>query len=213
MASASPTDEQLTTRHLIHRLVRDHVSRYWRGITFAVLCMIITAGATAANAWLMQPVLDDVFVNRNEEMLLLVPSAVLVLAIVNGLATYAQKVAMGRVGLKVVADMQKAMFAHLMRADIAFFQTNATGRLISRFTHDVNLLRRSASDSLTGHGQGTADHAVPDRGHVLSGLAAGDPGVFHLSGRDPAGGAAGTAHAQGFRQHPDSHGRVHRRAG
>lgn len=150
MASASPTDEQLTTRHLIHRLVRDHVSRYWRGITFAVLCMIITAGATAANAWLMQPVLDDVFVNRNEEMLLLVPSAVLVLAIVNGLATYAQKVAMGRVGLKVVADMQKAMFAHLMRADIAFFQTNATGRLISRFTHDVNLLRRSASDSLTG---------------------------------------------------------------
>lgn len=150
MASSPRNHQRSTSRYLIRRLVRDHVSRYWRGIAFAISCMIITAGATAANAWMMQPVLDDIFVKRDEGMLLLVPVIVLTLAVINGLATYAHKVAMGRVGLRVVADLQKAMFAHLMRADIAFFQTNATGRLISRFTHDVNLLRKSASDSLTG---------------------------------------------------------------
>ncbi len=130
----------------MHQYVRPHFGR----IAFAVFCMILVAGATAANAWLMQPVLDDVFLNRNREMLYLVPTAILVIALIKGSATYGQSVTMNHIGQRIISGVQLQMFAHLMRSDISFFQSNATGNLISRFNNDANMLRAAVSTALTG---------------------------------------------------------------
>jgi subfamily B ATP-binding cassette protein MsbA len=141
---------RISTRILVDRLVRQYVRPHFGRIAFAVFCMILVAGATAANAWLMQPVLDDVFLNRNREMLYLVPTAILVIALIKGSATYGQSVTMNHIGQRIISGVQLQMFAHLMRSDIAFFQSNATGNLISRFNNDANMLRAAVSTALTG---------------------------------------------------------------
>ncbi|AFK54669.1 ABC-type multidrug transport system, ATPase and permease components [Tistrella mobilis KA081020-065] len=137
------------TRALITRLAREHLRPYWRRIALAIGAMIVTAAATAANAWLMQPVLDDVFLKRDETMLLLVPAAVLAIAAANGFATYAERVLMERLGTRVVADLQHRMYQRLMAADLAFFHRTGSGRLIARFTYDVQLVRKSAAAAIT----------------------------------------------------------------
>ncbi len=119
-------------------------------IGFAVLCMALAAGATAVNAYLMEPVLDDVFVRRDRTMLYVVPLMVVAAALVKGGGTYGQAVLMNQVGQRIIADLQVRLFAHLMRADLQFFHDNPTGRLIARFTNDVNLLRGAVTQSLTG---------------------------------------------------------------
>jgi len=141
---------RISTRILVDRLVRQYVRPHFGRIAFAVFCMILVAGATAANAWLMQPVLDDVFLNRNREMLYLVPTAILVIALIKGSATYGQSVTMNHIGQRIISGVQLQMFAHLMRSDISFFQSNATGNLISRFNNDANMLRAAVSTALTG---------------------------------------------------------------
>ena len=112
--------------------------------------MILVAAATAANAWLMEPVLDEVFLNRNETMLLMVPLAVLAIALIKGVAGYLQGYIMAAVGQRIIADVQIDLFGHLMRADLAYFQETTSGRLVSSFLNDANLLRDAVSKALTG---------------------------------------------------------------
>ena len=138
------------TATLVRRLVREHVRRYAGRLFLAVLFMAAVSACTAANAWLMQPMLDDVFVKKDLTLLLLVPAAILAIALVKGGAGYGEAVLMNFVGQRIVADMQARMFGHLMRADLAFFHANSTGKLISRFLTDANLLQSGVSRALTG---------------------------------------------------------------
>ena len=112
--------------------------------------MSIAAGATAALAYLMEPVLDEVFINQDQSMLILVPVAVIVVTLIKGLATFAQGILMAYVGQRIIANLQSLIFSHLLRFDLAFFQNTASGNLISRLTNDVNLMRNAVSNALTG---------------------------------------------------------------
>ena len=146
LRESSPASSTAAALRLLRSYVRQHAGR----IVLALLGMIAGAAATAGNAWVMQPVLDKVFFERDETMLVLIPLAVVGLAATKGLSTYLHEVAMAYVSQRVIADLQKNMFAHLMRADLAFFHANPTGTLISRFTTDVHLLRTALTKGLTG---------------------------------------------------------------
>src|SRR6266478_7452893 len=106
---------------LIGRLVREFIWRHARKIALAFLFMAIAGGATALRAWLMEPVLDRIFIARDASLLLLLGGAALVLAFLKGFADYGQTVLMNRVGQRVIADVQKALFARLIRADLSYF--------------------------------------------------------------------------------------------
>src|SRR6516165_9954611 len=138
---------------LVGRLARDFMRPHAKSIVVAFVLMGLAAGSTAGRAWLMEPVLDRIFVAREGSLLLLIAGGALVLAIVKGLADYGEAVLMTRVGQRVIADVQIALFARLMRADLAYFHANPTGTLISRFTSDAALLRGAAANVLGGIGK------------------------------------------------------------
>jgi ATP-binding cassette, subfamily B, bacterial MsbA len=138
---------------LVARLVRDFIRPHAKRIVLAFVLMGLAAGSTAGRAWLMQPVLDRIFVAREGSLLLLIAGGALALALVKGLADYGQAVLMTRVGQRVIADVQIALFARLMRADLAYFHANPTGTLISRFTSDAAQLRGTAASVLAGIGK------------------------------------------------------------
>ncbi|HEY1797612.1 MAG TPA: ABC transporter transmembrane domain-containing protein [Stellaceae bacterium] len=145
--------DRMRSGALVHRLVRDFVRRHTGKIVVAFICMGLAAGSTAVRAWLMQPVLDRVFVDRDASILLLISGAALGLAAVKGIADYGVNVLMTRVGLRIVTDVQTTLYARLMSADISYFHANPSGTLISRFTNDVNLLRNAAINVLAGIGK------------------------------------------------------------
>jgi subfamily B ATP-binding cassette protein MsbA len=138
---------------LVWRLARDFMRRHVRRILSAFLLMGLAAASTAGRAWLMEPVLDRIFVAREGSLLLLIAGGALALALVKGLADYGEAVLMTRVGQRVIADVQMALFARLMRADLAYFHAHPSGTLISRFTSDAALLRSAAANVLVGIGK------------------------------------------------------------
>ena len=138
------------TLPLVKRLFNDYVRSYKFYIAMAVICMVFAAATTAANAWIMQPVLDDVFLDKNKDMLMILPIAVLIIAIVKGFSEFGQSVLMLLVGQRTIADIQKDMYASLMKADLSFFHNNPSGNLVARFISDVNRLRHSVTTALTG---------------------------------------------------------------
>src|ERR1700751_2699718 len=138
---------------LVCRLARDFMRPHLRRILFAFLLMGLAAGRTARRAWLMEPVLDRIFVAREGSLLLLIAGGALALALVKGLADYGDAVLMTRVGQRVIADVQIALFSRLMRADLAYFHAHPSGTLVARFTSDAVLLRNAAANVLAGIGK------------------------------------------------------------
>jgi len=77
-----------------------------------------------------------------------------------GVATYLQSSLTSWYGLRVIADMQNRLFAHLTSMDLAFFHSESTGVLVSRFTVDINLMRSAVSNALVGLGRDMLTAAI-----------------------------------------------------
>ena len=146
-------DGGASTISLVRRLAQQFIRRHTGTIVLAFACMGIGAGSTALRAWLMQPMLDRIFVGREASLLLVIAGAALALAVIKGLADYGDTVLMSRVGQRVITDVQAALYARLIRADLAYFNAHSSGTLISRFTNDVNLLRNAAANVLGAIGK------------------------------------------------------------
>jgi ATP-binding cassette, subfamily B, bacterial MsbA len=138
---------------IYRRLLREAVAPYAGRFVLAGLCMVAVAFSTAALAWLMDPVVNRVFVERRADLLWPVGLAVFATFAVKGLGAYGQTVIMTRLGQTVLTDLQNRLFRHLLRMDLAFFATHRTGALISRLTTDINAMRIAVSTALTGLGR------------------------------------------------------------
>ncbi|HEX3954942.1 MAG TPA: ABC transporter transmembrane domain-containing protein [Stellaceae bacterium] len=138
---------------LVRRLMRDFIRRHIYRIILAFLCMGLAGGSTALRAWLMEPVLDKVFIARDSSLLLALAGGALVLALIKGFADYSESILMTRVGQRVITDVQTQLYSRLIRADLAYFNAQPSGMLISRIINDVWLLRSAAANVLTGIGR------------------------------------------------------------
>ncbi len=135
------------------RLWRENIKHYAIWLILAVVCMVIMAIANAFSAYMMRPIVDDVFITKNQEMLWPVGLIVIATFFCKGMANYGQAMLMNFVGLKIIADTQGKLFNHLTNMEVAFFVNNSTGNLISRFTIDIAQMKLSVSNGLTGIGR------------------------------------------------------------
>ncbi len=152
-SSSSTAPAHTASWPLIRRILVQYVRPYAGGLMLAVLLMLIAAAMTGAMAKLMEPIIDKVFTERNKEMLFPVAFSVMGVFVVRGLATYGHTVMMNRLAQRVIADIQRDMFGHLVYADLAFFHAQPSGALMSRFISDVNQIRTALTQSLTGIGK------------------------------------------------------------
>jgi subfamily B ATP-binding cassette protein MsbA len=141
------------TRTLVKRLFREYMRPLTGRIAAALLCMVVVAASTAAFTQLIKPIVNEIFVNRQEEMLLPLAVAVLVVFAAKGFASYGQTVLMSYVGLRMVAEMQRRLYARVTGADLAFFNRTSPGELVARFINDINLLRNAVANTLVGLGK------------------------------------------------------------
>ncbi len=146
-------DTHLSTEVLVRRLARENLRNYWVQLVFALLCMAVVSITTALSAYLMEPVVNDVFIAENEDMLWWVSGAVLATFLAKGFASYGQSLLMAFVGLRIVADNQIRLYRHLIGMDLGFFNSMPSGRLVSRFLVDINHMRVAVSNALTGFGK------------------------------------------------------------
>jgi ATP-binding cassette, subfamily B, bacterial MsbA len=141
------------TRILVRRLVGEHIRPHIGLLVIAVCLMAVVAATTAALAFLMETILDDVFTARDRSSLYVAAAIVMAVFVLKGMATYGQNVLVSFVGQRILADLQKRMFAHLLSADLAYFHDQSSGGLISRFINDVEKMRGTVASVLTAIGR------------------------------------------------------------
>jgi ATP-binding cassette, subfamily B, bacterial MsbA len=140
---------------LMLRMWRTYIRPHLAGLFWSLVLMLIAASSTGAMAKLMEPVIDKVFTAKDPLMLWPVAGAVFLVFTVRGAATYGQAVMMNALSQRIVSDIQRDMFAHLVQADLAFFHNQKSGELMSRFLADTALIRSAVTETLTGLGKNT----------------------------------------------------------
>lgn len=135
------------------RLWRECIKGYVGKMLLAMVFMAIMAGATAMSAWLMKPVVNEIFIAKDREMLWLIGGGIFATFTIKGISNYIQATLMAHVGLKIVANMQDRLFHHLTDLDLGFFFDNSTGSLLSRFTIDVGSMRVAVTHGITVFGK------------------------------------------------------------
>ena len=134
----------------LKRLVADYIKPYFKQIMVAVFFMVISAGCSAIIVKLVQPTIDQIFLTHDRQMLLLIPLMVVTTFAIKGIAEYYQGYLIKFIGQKILTDLQIRMYEHLLFADIEFIQSQSSGRLISRFTNDIAMMRGAVSNLLIG---------------------------------------------------------------
>lgn len=114
----------------------------------AMGCMVIVSVTTGATAWLVQPVLDHIFLEKNLFWLRLLPFLVIVLYGVRGFFRFISSYAMNLIGVHVVMQLRNDMYSHIQTLPLTFFHERRTGELMSRISNDVSLMEGAVSNLL-----------------------------------------------------------------
>jgi subfamily B ATP-binding cassette protein MsbA len=118
-------------------------------MTAAILAMVGVSAITALLAYLVKPVLDDVFFGKKENMLYLLPPLVVALYLVKGLLSYTHNYQMSYIGNSIITRLRDQLFRALQRQPLSFFDGEATGVIMGRLTHDVNWLQDAVTRAIT----------------------------------------------------------------
>jgi subfamily B ATP-binding cassette protein MsbA len=163
VSQESPSSSELTThnqRHdiqqryqqrrsrsiaLIERMLRSYLRPYLWLLGISILANVIVAATTGALPWFIQQAIDKVFTEQDQQMLVLIPAGVVGISIMRGLSTYGSNVIMSFVGQRSTSNLQRDLFARLVRGDLAYVGSQHTGAYISIFMNDATRLRDTVS--------------------------------------------------------------------
>ncbi|MFH1136757.1 MAG: lipid A export permease/ATP-binding protein MsbA [Pseudomonadota bacterium] len=135
--------------NLYQRLLLEVRPHWWR-LLLAMACMGLVAACTAAVAFMIKPLLDEVFIARDLTKLFLVPGLVLAIYVFKGVFFFGQAYYMNYVGMSIIRELRIKLYTHMQTLSLSFFHGNPTGVLISRITNDVNMIQAAVSTVITG---------------------------------------------------------------
>ena len=137
-----------SSRTLYARLLK-YVWPYRGALAAAVLAMVVGGLADAALVKLTGPLIDELFVHRNQSLRILLPLGIVAVFVVSGLASFISGYANQWVSNKVILDLRREMFAKVLRLPPAYFDDIASAQLVTRFTYDVNNIAAASTSVLT----------------------------------------------------------------
>ena len=144
------SNKQDTDLLRIYQRLLELVKAQWLRLVGAMLCMILVAFMTAATAYLVKPVMDDIFFKKDMQMLKILPFAIILLFALKGACYFGQSYLMNYVGHSIIMRLRDKLYVHIQSLSLSFFIRNKTGILMSRIINDVNIVKGMVSNAVTG---------------------------------------------------------------
>ena len=130
---------------ILKRLYNDYTKKYVRKIIFSVFLSLIVAGSTASIAWLLDPAIKKIFIEKDQTLIFIIPILIIVAFTTKGLSLYFAKVTMIGVGEHVKKDVQIDMLRSLIKADTQIIDSKHTGKFIGNLIMDVGMINNLIS--------------------------------------------------------------------
>ena len=130
----------MSNKEILKRLYKDYTKKYLNKILYSVFFSLLLAASTSSVAYLLDPAIKELFINKSETLLFVIPSFIVLAFIIKGSSLYLAKVIMIGVAEEVKKDMQTDMFASLIKADTESIDNKHSGKFIGNLMNDVNMI-------------------------------------------------------------------------
>ena len=129
----------------IYKRILAYAKPYFGLIALGMMLASVASAMTGVSAWLVKPVLDDIFLEKKMSMLKLLPPLIIIVYLVKGSAEYAQSCVMRSVGQRIITKLRYELYEHINRMSMSFFERIPSAVLMARITNDVNNLSTVSS--------------------------------------------------------------------
>lgn len=136
---------------VFQRMAVENFVLHRRNYLIACFCLLVIAGTTAYSAWLMGPVVKDVFYGNDFNRALVLSATIVAIFLIKGLMTYMQSVILNKIGNAIVARYQRRIFDHLMDLDVHFFTRQHSATLVSRINQNILGVRDLLNNVVLGY--------------------------------------------------------------
>jgi len=123
---------------------------YWWLIVVSALCSAIVGAMDGAFAYLVEPVLKKIFAGRDTGIFILIPLGVIVLFLIRGVTRFTYDMSIKIAGQKAIQDIRNSLYADTIRQDMAFYNRQATGELMSCMTNDITQMQEGIGQVVCG---------------------------------------------------------------
>jgi len=125
-----------------------YYKNYKKQFVFAIIGMLMVAAGTSGTAYVIKPVLDEIFINKDKEMLQLLPLAVIFLYSLKGFGRYIQTYYVAYIGSDIIRIIRDKFLSHILTQNLKFFNRKHGGELVSRVTNDINSIQSGVSSHI-----------------------------------------------------------------
>jgi subfamily B ATP-binding cassette protein MsbA len=115
---------------------------------FALIGVVLVSFGTAGTAYIIKPLIDDIFVNKDKEMLAIIPFIIIGIYAAKGIGRYIQAYYISYIGQDIIRIVRDKLLNHLLHLDLVFFNAKHGGELISRITNDINRIQAAVSNQV-----------------------------------------------------------------
>ena len=126
--------------NLIKRIFKTQVKQYFSQILIIFLFIIISALATASVAWLLDPAIKKIFIEKNKTLLFIIPALIILAFIIKSISIYIIKIKTIKISFNVTKNIQSLMAIKILTSDTEFITSKHSGKFISNFTNDTQTL-------------------------------------------------------------------------
>ena len=134
--------------YILKRLYNDYTKKYLNKILLSVFFSILLAGSTSSVAYLLDPAIKKLFVEKDQTLIFIIPIFIIFAFLIKGGSLYVAKVIMIGVSLEVNKDLQKDMLNSLIKADTQLIDSKHSGKFITHLTHDVGMITNMISTGI-----------------------------------------------------------------
>jgi len=122
---------------IVRRMAAEIIPRYRKEYIIAIVCLLIIAAITAFSAWLMGPIVKDVFYGNDMDQALFLAAVVVGIFLLKGIVSYFQSVILSRIGNSLVASYQRRLFDHMLSLGVGFFNRRHSVDMITRIQQNI----------------------------------------------------------------------------
>ena len=133
---------------ILNRLYQDYTKKFLRSIIISVFFTLIVAGSTASIAYLLDPAIKKIFVEKDQTLIVVIPIIIIIAFAAKGLSLYVAKIIMISVAEEVRKQIQCDMLNSLIEADTQFIDNKHSGKFISNLTYDVGMITNLVSTAI-----------------------------------------------------------------
>ena len=137
----------MKSKQTLERLYQDYTSNHISSIIIAALLSVIVAASTSAIAWLLDPAIEKIFIDKDKTLIFLIPLAIIIAFTAKGVSLYLAKILMIKVGEEIKKDIQINMLGSFIDADTQLIDSKHTGKYISNLNFDVMQITKMLSDA------------------------------------------------------------------